>query len=195
LAKIFEKLATMKITKKSLINKFKRANYSEYYNIFEEHTADFFNWFRLKSEKFRFNKDRESIELPNTFIPELGKCYKNSQYYHFFSEFDCFEGFAFIGGTNTQFINHAFNVKDRNLEDFTYYSNKEEVIRMLGSLPDFYVGVRIPGDIMDEIFNRLEIDVDETRTNISLSISLLIAYYIIDSGKDWDINNFVSPVE
>ena len=164
-------------------------------NILEEDTDDFFNWIRLKSEKFRFNKDLENIDLPDTYIPELGKCFKNSQYYHFFIEYDYFEGFASAIGAENKFIYHAFNVKDGLLSDFTFYSNMEEARRWLVSLPDFYLGIKIPSIVMIDIFDRLEITLDELRTSNSLAISLLIAYFIIDCGLDWDIHSFVSPIE
>ncbi|HUX57813.1 MAG TPA: hypothetical protein VMV77_12620 [Bacteroidales bacterium] len=185
----------MKITKKSLINIYRIRNYNTYNNILGEQVDDFFDWFRLKSKKYRFDKDHDAIELPDTFIPELGKCYKNSQYYHFYGSFQYFEGFTSFLENSTRFINHAFNVENTSLKDFTYYYNREEVIRWMGNAPDFHVGIIIPPNIMVEIFENLDIDVEETRTNISLSISLLIAYYIIDSGLDLDIGNFKDPVE
>jgi len=185
----------MKISKKSLINSFEWRNDGEFRNILGDNTDNFFEWFRLNSEKYRFNKDIENFELPDDYKPELGSCFKNSQYYHFFHEYDYYEGFTALISGDIQFIIHAFNVKNQNLADFTYYSNIEKVRKWLGSLPDFHVGIKIPPDIMVEVFNRLGIDHDETRTSNSLSISLLIPYYIINSGLDWDITSYASPIE
>jgi hypothetical protein len=186
----------MKITKKSLINIFKKKNYSSFELILKDHTDDFFKWFRLNSEKHRFDESPININLPDDYKPEFGKCFKNSQYYHFFLNYDYLEGFVskIERSTIKHFINHAFNANNNELIDFTYYSDKSKLKEKSGFLPEFYVGVRVPNNIMDKIFHKLQIDKNETK-GLSLSVSLLITYFIIDTDLGLNIKHYTEPID
>lgn len=119
----------------------------EYLLIHDENLDDFWAWFRENSHIYT------ELDMPDNVIDDkyiAGRCIGNSQVAAIENGILYMEGFA-TNGNGNRCIFHGFNLIGENVVDVTAINHPENFEVYFGGVPNYYAGLTIPHDFLNEI--------------------------------------------
>lgn len=109
-----------------------------------EQQKDFWSWFQKASDQYDVVNVEEQL-VSHRFL--AGECYGNAQIVSIENGIEYLEGFA---KATDRYIFHGFNFLDNAIIDVTVQNNTDDFVQHLGGIPNFYVGIKIPLEVIQE---------------------------------------------